>query len=351
MTTTTTGPDASQARAGQASAPVLTPTLRQRLRASRGRFIIGAIIVVVAILGVLIAGQSAQQRPALDPDSATPTGAKALVSVLRDHGVDVRAASSLDQAGRAAAGVAPDDLTIALFDPNGFLAPAKLAADDRLDARTVLIDPAKSTEKAMRATGRDVAVISTPTVLENEHIIESDNAGQAIRLLGGTKVLIWYTPSFADLGVSGPKTIADLTPPWVTPLILLAALVAVAAAIWRGRRFGPLVVEDLPVVVRASESLEGRARLYQRSDARLSALDALRMGAVGRLAKSVGLGSGATVTDVCAAVAAQARLDPGEVRAVLLDAVPRTDAELMDLSRRVAAVEESVTPSTTIRKS
>ena len=333
-----------------ASAPALAPTPRQRLRAARGRIVIGAVILVAAVLGVLIAGQSAQQRPALDPASATPTGAKALVQVLRAHGVDVRAATTLAAADRAARGVAPDDLTVAVFDPDRFLPPAKLAGDDRLSRRTVLIAPSQALEQALRGAGGDVAVIRTESVLENQHLSEAGNAGQAIRLLGGTRVLIWYTPSLTDAGVTTPKTIADLTPPWVTPLIVLAALVAAAAAVWRGRRFGPLVVEDLPVVVRASESLDGRARLYQRSDARLHALDAVRMGAVGRLAASLGLGPAADVADVCAAVASQTRRDPVEVRAVLLDAVPQGDAELMDLARRVAALEESVNQSMSIGK-
>jgi hypothetical protein len=337
----------TDARADADPATVLTPRLGRRLRGARGRLVIGAIIVLVAVIAVLIAGQSTQQRPVLDPASTTPTGARALLAVLRDHGVDVRAAATLAQAHRAAAGLSPDELTVAVYDPNRFLPAAKLAADDRLDARTVLIAPPAGAAQTLRDAGRDVAVVSTASVLQNQHLAEGRNAGEAIRLLGGTRVLLWYTPSLADAGVTAPKTIADLTPPWVTPLIALAALVAAAAAIWRGRRFGPLVVEELPAVVRASESLEGRARLYQRSDARLHALDALRMGAVGRLAKRLGLGPGAAVADVCAAAAAPARLDPAEVRRVLLDGQPRTDAEFMDLARRVAAVEASVQQSTT----
>ena len=336
----------STAAPDQASAPVLTPTLGRRLRASRGRIVIGVIVVVVAVVGVLIAGQSAQQRPPLDPASATPTGARALVEVLRAHGVEVRPATTLAQAARAAADTTSDQVTIAIYDPNRFLPIAKLAADDRLDGRTVLVAPPKGAASELEAVGRDVAVITTARVLENQHITEGSNAGEAIRLLGGTRVLVWYTPSLSDLGVTAPRTIADLTPPWVTPLIVLAALVVAAAAAWRGRRFGPLVIEDLPVVVRASESLEGRARLYQRSDARLTALDALRMGAIGRLARALGLGPGAPVADVCAAVAARLRRDPAEVRAALLDASPHSDAELMELARRVAALEASVSQST-----
>jgi hypothetical protein len=343
MTMTTDSP-------AEAPPTVLSPTLRQRLRANRGGLIIAAIIVAAAVLGVIISSQSAQQRAPLDPDSASQTGAKALVSVLRQHGVDVRTATTLPEADRRSAEVSPGDLTLLVYDPDEYLPDAKLAADTRLTARTVLVAPTKGTVDALRTAGADVAVISTDTVLQNQHITDGDNAGRAIRLLGGTRVLIWYTPSFADVGVSAPKTIADLTPPWVTPLIVLAAVIAAAAALWRGRRFGPLVVEDLPVVVRASESLEGRARLYQRSDARLHALDALRMGAIGRLAALLGLGPAAPAAEVCAAVAARLGRDPAAVRAVLLDEAPAGDGALVDLARRVAELEASVHTSITDRQ-
>ncbi|HEY0247572.1 MAG TPA: hypothetical protein VGC45_04840 [Gryllotalpicola sp.] len=331
----------------EAAAPALSPTLRQRARAGRGWLVAAAIIFVTVVIGVLIAGQSAQQLSPLDPSSATPTGAKALVTVLREHGVEVRTAETRADADRAAAGAPAGDLTVAVYDPNRFLDPARLAADDRLDAPTVLIAPPSGARDALRATGRDVAVVSRAAPLENGHILEGNNAGQALRLLGGTRVLLWYTPTLADAGVSAPKTIADLTPPWVTPLVVLGGLTALAAALWQGRRFGPLVVEDLPVVVRASESLDGRARLYQRSDARGHALDALRMGAVGRLASALGLGPSADVVSVCAAASATTRRPFIEVRRVLLDAVPRDDAELMALARELARLEASVRRSMT----
>ena len=47
------------------------------------------------------------------------------------------------------------------------------------------------------------------------------------------------------------------------PVYLVIAEIAVAlvlTALWRMRRFGPLVFEPLPVVVRASETAEGHGR-------------------------------------------------------------------------------------------
>ena len=50
-------------------------------------------------------------------------------------------------------------------------------------------------------------------------------------------------------------------------------LVVVLVALWKGRRLGPLVAEQLPVVVRASETVEGRGRLYRSRRARDRAAD------------------------------------------------------------------------------
>ena len=136
-------------------------------------------------------------------------------------------------------------------------------------------------------------------------------------MLGERPRLVWYTPSPDDAATDAPPTLGELTPGWVTPAILLLGTAALAAAVWRGRRFGPLVVERLPVVVRADETAEGRARLYQRADARGHALDALRVGTVDRIASTLALGRLASVDDVVAASAATLREDPAAVRRLL----------------------------------
>ncbi|MFC4245236.1 hypothetical protein ACFOYW_17845 [Gryllotalpicola reticulitermitis] len=335
---------ATSAGRAPAAAEVLSPSLGQRARAGRGWLVGAAVIFVAAILALLLVGQSTQQSPPLDPSSSTPSGAKALLNVLRAHGVEVRSASTLGAAERATAGASPDDVTVAIYDPSGYLSLKRIAHDAKLPGRIVLIAPVPGVEQPLLEAGRDVRIVSAATALENGSILHGDNAGNAVRLFGARSRLVWYTPTIADSSAGTPATIADLTPGWVTPLVVLGGLTAVVAAVWRGRRFGPLVVEDLPVAVRASEALDGRARLYQRSDARLHALDALRMGAVGRLAKRLGLGPGAPVLTVCAAVAAQTGIDPREVRAVLLEASPRNDRDLLDLAQRVRAIEGAADP-------
>ena len=91
--------------------------------------------------------------------------------------------------------------------------------------------------------------------------------------------------------------------------------------------------------MRASETMEGRARLYQKGAARLHALDALRIGAVSRLATLCGLSRLATVDDVIAAVATVTTRDPAGIRSLLLTAEPRTDRDLVRLSDELLELE------------
>ena len=98
----------------------------------------------------------------------------------------------------------------------------------------------------------------------------------------------------------------------------------------------------MPVTVRASETLEGRARLYQKASARGHALDALRIGTISRLAVLCGLPTLATVDEVIAAVAAITGRALPELRSLLLDDVPSSDAQLVRLSDGLRLLEDEV---------
>jgi hypothetical protein len=126
-------------------------------------------------------------------------------------------------------------------------------------------------------------------------------------------------------------------------VIVLLLGATLAAGIWRGRRLGPLVAEKLPVVVRSNETMEGRARLYERARAREHALDALRIGTIGRLATVCGLPRRASVDEVIDAVVGLTGRDEVEVTALLLERVPSSDAELVRLSDDLLALETETT--------
>jgi hypothetical protein len=187
-----------------------------------------------------------------------------------------------------------------------------------------------------------VTVFGGTTPFTNQSIPLDGNAALALGLFGSRDNLIWYRPSFADLPSTTPDG-APPTPPWVYLAIALAGLVLIAAAVWRGRRMGPVVVEQMPVSVRASETLEGRARLYQRASARSHALDAIRVGAISRIATLCGLPQLATVDEVIAAAASITGRHPAAVRSVLLDELPRSDRGLVHLSDQLRELEEAVT--------
>jgi hypothetical protein len=282
-------------------------------------------------------GRLATRTVLLAPDFRT---LRAIAPSVAAGGTAESADRALDAAcalpAARAAGSVPDDAPV--FRAIGDDAPTAVVCfpDDTGDAFALLEVPAPL------APGGTVTVLGADPILTNDRIAEQGSAALALGVLGERPRLVWYTPSPDDAAGDAPPTLGELTPGWVTPAILLLGTAALAAAVWRGRRLGPLVVERLPVVVRADETAEGRARLYQRADARGHALDALRVGTVDRLAATLALGRLASVDDVAAASAAALGEDPAGVRALLLDAQPRTDRDLVDLAGRLAALERRV---------
>jgi hypothetical protein len=129
-------------------------------------------------------------------------------------------------------------------------------------------------------------------------------------------------------------------------------MVAVALAllmIARARRLGPVVPEPLPVVVRASEAVEGRARLYRRSRARDRAAASLREATRTRLAPLLGLPITASEHAVAAAAATRTRRPAVEVAALLGDPAATMstqqqldDAGLVRLADELDALEQEV---------
>jgi len=195
--------------------------------------------------------------------------------------------------------------------------------------------------------GQRIAILGPETLLRNDAITESGNAAFGLGLLGSEPLLIWYEPSAEDLrDADRVPTLQELTGPWVTPLAILIVLVTLAAGIWQGRRFGPLVIEKLPVEVHANETMEGRARLYGRGDARGHAARALRTGTLSRLAVHMGVPRTATTDDVLSAAARATGRGPADLEALLGDLEPSSDAALMRLSDGLQTLEHEVTAAT-----
>ena len=392
-----------QAPEGSPSPEVLTSSPGRVLRRRGGWIAVIAVVVLAGIALVIIRSSSNVSADRLDPTNPGPEGSRALVQVLEARGVTVKSTDSLSDTLSEVGD--PSDTTVLVYDPHGVMSSAQRTAMLGLGTDVVAVEPGllaldelapsvglagersgtfsadcavTAVHKAGTVTGsglgyradptstattaclttkgisglvqvrdtgsgdRTVTVLGLGSTLENGTIASRGNAALALNLLGAHHTLIWYIASYADLqGGSGP-TIADLTPNWVTPLLILLLLTGVAAMVWRGRRFGPIVIENLPVTVRASETMEGRARLYARANARLRALDALRIGTIDRLATATGQPRVATVDEVIDAVAGLLGRDRGEIASLLLDAIPTNDAALVHFSDLLLALESDV---------
>jgi len=378
---------------------VLTPTVGRFLRRSIFWVAIGTIALLVVLGGVTLRN-SAATAEAMSATNPAPGGAKAVVEVLRHEGVRVTVTSTLTETRAAIRD--PQQTTLFLYDPNFFLSDKQVREALGLASNVVVLDPtyvmleemspgvapagyvdgtltADCDVDAARAaeeitgdgngfriiaddsdavtcfgSGDDVyslirltsgsttyTALGATEALTNGVILENGNAALGLNLLGETGNLIWYIPGLEDLGGDIP-TIGELSPPWVLPVTLLFWLALITAAFWRGRRLGPLIIENLPVTVKASETMHGRARLYEKGNARQHTLDSLRIGTIARLAKACGLPVLATVDEVIAASAAIAMMDSAEVARLLIDEHPATDRDLVRLSDALLTLEERV---------
>ncbi len=189
---------------------------------------------------------------------------------------------------------------------------------------------------------REITVLGLGEVLVNRTITAEGNAALALGLLGQQPRLVWYQPDVDDFAFEETGSLAALQADWYAPLVVLLLLVGVAAAFWRGRRMGPVVVENLPVEVRSSETMEGRARLYERGGARDHALATLRRATLGRLARTLGLPRTATDDEIIAATAATTGRDPGGVHALLQSVHPGDDRGFVRLSDELLRLEHEL---------
>jgi hypothetical protein len=191
---------------------------------------------------------------------------------------------------------------------------------------------------------QSIAIVEGTRLFDNDNLAEHGNAALGLALLGQTDHIVWYVPSFADSDLTGEEidTVGSLTPDWVTPVLVLLALAGVAAIVWRGRRFGPLVAESLPVTVRASETMHGRARLTAKAGDAAHAAGEIRTGSVLRLSRRLGLAGRATPQEVADAASDRLRVPRGALYDLLAGPPPQTDPDLIALARGLADLEAAV---------
>ncbi|CQD23291.1 hypothetical protein BN970_05726 [Mycolicibacterium conceptionense] len=370
--------------------------MRGRFRTARWVLLAFAVVVAVAVATVYLTAP----RPggAMDPESTSPEGTHALISLLRDHGVEVITAHSVDEVQRAARPgtlmvvaqtmflasdktvdrlahlpgdlllVAPIGLTREKLapqvrpgtpsqfgggEPDCELPEANRAGRTQLGT-TDTYEAADSTAVTSCYGGalaryhdgpRTVTVVGTGDFMTNSQLLKEGNAALAMNLAGAAPRVIWYAPQHFESSSSGDGKLSDLVPPQVRWIVLQLCLVVALLAVAQARRLGPLVAESLPVVVRASETVEGRGRLYRSRRARGRAAGALRTATLGRLLPRLGLNTAAPPQAVAAAVAARCGTAADTAGHILFGPPPATDAELVHLAHQLDDIERQVAHS------
>lgn len=196
----------------------------------------------------------------------------------------------------------------------------------------------------IQSDGRSVTVLGTATPLTNADLGRDGNAALALDLLDSDSRVVWLVPAPPLAGhIPAGQHSATAVIPAPVYLVITELMVAVAlAALWRMRRFGPLVFEPLPVVVRAAETVEGHGRLYRSRRARGRAAATLRSAALARITTRIGLPQETSPEAICHDLAARTGLAVGGLQAMLYGPVPPDDAALVTLAADLDSLEGQV---------
>ena len=389
--TVTTAPDVTPASVSSASTD---PGAGQVWQAVKGPLTVLVVVLLAGLVVALAAGGPAGGR--LDPRSPAPSGSRALAQVLGDQGVQVERVIT---SAAMAATTGPDD-TLLVVDPD-LLADSQVEAVRATGADLVVVGAtapgrylpgvsAEPAEPGVRAPGCDlpvaqragavdaggiayntddtklrvpslcyagdgrpslvqvrvdgnlVTLLGSSSPLTNSRLDDEGDAALALGLLGGHDRLVWYLPTAADVPPEAQKSFYELVPDGVWWGLLQLGVAVLLLALWRARRLGAVVVEPLPVAVRAAETEEGRARLYRRNHARGQASESLRAGVRSRLGGVLGLPRRADPQALVTAVAARSSWSGADITALLYGAAPADDAALVQLADRLDALEKEV---------
>ncbi|APX32437.1 hypothetical protein BH708_06550 [Brachybacterium sp. P6-10-X1] len=200
----------------------------------------------------------------------------------------------------------------------------------------------RSGEGSLIAAADGILVLGSADLLTNEGVAAADNSALALNALGSTGELTWYVPSPSDPMSTSGQTILSYLPSWAGPLALWLLTVAVIALLALGRRFGPVVVEPLPVTVRPQELVLGRARMLQQSGSRDAAAASLRSAAATRLADRLGLRRESALDGLLAALAPHVDHSPEQLRALLGPTPVTSDQDLVRLAQDLDRLEKEI---------
>lgn len=354
-------------------------------------FFVGVTVFVV--LSSLLLLPSNRPSLPLHPDNYGDDGTAALVTLLRNQGVNVQVENSLAKVEAAAtadttvvvvntanleeedreiigalpatlvlgfnsydyvggftdrvetsAELAPDYVTAQCNDPDA-LAAARLSHGwatvmDLSEDQSVEIcfpsenDPTSGVLAVWEERGAKRYAVGETELFTNEYLAKDGNAALTMRLLGKHDTLIWYTA----LGEDSSAAIV-FAPSWYRAFMWLGCVLIGALIWWRAPRFGPVATEALPVVVKGGEIVRGVGRLYYHHRTADHAAAALRAGTLMRLRQQLGLSAHMDDNATISAIAAHVNYSEQSLHQLLGGPAPTTAAQLTDLASDLAALE------------
>ncbi|SEJ20880.1 DUF4350 domain-containing protein [Demequina mangrovi] len=270
-------------------------------------------------------------------------------AVLPSLGMDVRQTTRL-AGGAVDAGCADPDARAA--GEVAFSGAALETSDP--DVALCFVDAGAAAMARAEVHGRTVTVLTASEPLTNAQLDRYGHAALAVRVLGAHPDVVWYVADGLDSslltasGVGGDdaptdvETVPDFLPPGTGSAFYALALAVLVAAFWKARRFGALIAEPLPVVVRASEATRGRARLYRRARSTGRSAASLRAAAALRMGRRIGVARGESREALVAAVAHASGRPARDVDRLLYGPAPADEAALLSLISELDALESEV---------
>lgn len=350
----------------------------------RGLWIIAILLVVVA---TAYFGSSRQNPgPALDPDSTSPDGARALVALVGRLGGDIQVIEGVPQRDVDVALVLEDRLpraqaddlerwverggTLVIADPSSLLTPrvgggavdevagscsiAGLEDVETLDVgisrgyvvtegADACFDTGDGEAFVVRRVSGEGTVVSLggPDVFTNALLDEVDNAVLAGALLSGDgRRAAFVRPVLAG---GGDRGLVDLIETPARAAMAQLLVVFLVVVVWRSRRLGRPVTEPQPVGIQGSELTNAVGRLLRNNRRPDRAAAILRDHARRDLSAVLGLPLDAPADVVESTITARTGLEPSEVTRAVSAPVDSDDA-LVDVAHLLARIREELSP-------
>ncbi len=355
--------------------------------------IIFAILIGLAALANMMLIEHDNKRP-LAPNSTTKTGAEALATILKTHGVQVIHTTQEKQLKKITAEATvlvtnPDELstdeitlilkskaeiivivnndTIDLYDweiynqlveiptPNKiaaqcdeqgaqsakYITPAKVFFDLE-DGDTGCFLKNKYPTWLTPADNPKLHFFGAGETFMNQNLTKAGNAAFALHQLGKHKQLFWIEQYRGKDAYTNPETPRIDGMLWLYFLFVALMLSGLWYSVVVWRRFGKLVAEPLPVIVPAGETDLGRAKLYSRSNDYTHLATILRAEFISKFANKIGIRANSSKTEIIGAITQISRKSETEIANLLYDQAINNKKELYILEQELKNIEKDI---------